>query len=197
MTESKRIFPWPEGEIVASYQSALDKKAQIQILADLNVCSKQEIEDLLRSHGVELPEVKPVPRAAKWTVQEEDRLRKLAGEGNTSKEIAELMDRTHKAVEQKLSKMHISLRQQSVNLEALPTGKDIMISTPEKTEPDHTPIELPLKVVEGSHVNKNTGLTREELLALLFDVLYTTDLNANLQTVFARYGVKVLDHLKV
>ena len=122
MTESKRTFPWPEDEIVASYQSALDKKAQIQILADLNVCTKQDIEDLLRSHGVELPEAKSVPRAAKWTVQEEDRLRKLAGEGNTSKEIAELMDRTHKAVEQKLSKMHISLRQQ----------KEIVTQAPEK-----------------------------------------------------------------
>lgn len=198
MTESKRTFPWPEDEIVASYQSALDKKAQIQILADLNVCTKQDIEDLLRSHGVELPESKPVPRAAKWTVQEEDQLRKLAGEGKTSKEIAELMDRTHKAVEQKLSKMHISLRQQPVKLEALPTGKDIVTPAPapKTIEPDRSPIALSYKVVEGRHVNKSTGLTREELLALLFDVLYSTDLNASLQTVFARFGIKLLDYLK-
>ena len=192
-------LPMTVEEICRDYRTAKDKKNQIEILADRNLCTKEVIEDILRSRGEELSEDKPVPRAAKWTVQEEDRLRKLAGEGRTSKEIAELMDRTHKAVEQKLSKMHISLRQQPVKLEALPTGKDIMISTPEKTDPakpDHAPIELPLKVVEGRHVNKNTGLTREELLAFLFDVLYTTDLNANLQTVFARYGVKVLDHLK-
>lgn len=193
-------LPMTVEEICRDYRQAKDKKGQIEILADRNLCTREAIEDMLRSRGEGLPEVKPVPRAAKWTVQEEDRLRKLAGEGKTSKEIAVLMFRTHKAVEQKLSKMHISLRQQPVKLEALPTGKDIMISTPEKTDPakpDHAPIELPLKVVEGRHVNKNTGLTREELLALLFDVLFTTDLNANLQTVFARYGVKVLDHLKV
>lgn len=192
-------LPMTVEEICRDYRTAKDKKNQIEILADRNLCTKEVIEDILRSRGEELSEDKPVPRAAKWTVQEEDRLRKLAGEGNTSKEIAELMDRTHKAVEQKLSKMHISLRQQSVNLEALPTGKDIMISTPEKTDPakpDYAPIELPLKVVEGRHVNKNTGLTREELLALLFDVLYTTDLNADLQTVFARLGIKLLDYLK-
>jgi len=199
MTESKRTFPWSEDEIISSYRTALDKKEQIQILADLNVCTTQDIEALLRAKGVDLPVSAPAPRTTKWTVQEEDQLRKLAGEGKTAVEIAGLVGRTHKAVEQKLSKMHISLRQQPVKPEALPTGKDIMISTPAKTDPakpDHAPIELPLKVVEGRHVNKNTGLTREELLALLFDVLYITDLSANLQTVFARYGVKVLDHLK-
>ena len=42
MTETKRTFPWPEDEIVASYRSALDKKAQIKILADLNVCKVQD-----------------------------------------------------------------------------------------------------------------------------------------------------------
>lgn len=191
-------LPMTVEEICRDYRQAKDKKGQIEILADRNVCTKEAIEDVLRSRGEELPEVKPVPRAAKWTVQEEDRLRKLAGDGKTSKEIAELMDRTHKAVEQKLSKMHISLRQQPVKLEALPTGKDIVAPAPapapETIEPDRTLIELPLKVVEGKHVK--TGLTREDLLALLFDVLYTTDLNTNLQTVFARLGIKLLDHLK-
>ena len=180
-------LPMTVEEICRDYRQAKDKKGQIEILADRNLCTREAIEDVLRSRGEELPEVKPVPRAAKWTVQEEDRLRKLAGEGKTSKEIAYLMGRTHKAVEQKLSKMHISLRQQ----------KEIVTQAPETIEPDRSPIVLPYKFVEGRHVNKSTVLTREDLLRILFDVLFSTDLNANLQTVFARYGVKVLDHLKV
>ena len=42
-------------EIVASYEQALDQKKQIGILADLNVCSKQEIVEILRKAGIAVP----------------------------------------------------------------------------------------------------------------------------------------------
>lgn len=185
-------------EICRDYRTAKDKRNQIEILADRNVCTKEAIEDVLRSRGEELPGP-PEPRGARWTGQEETRLLQLAGEGKSSTEIAKLMGRTQKAVAQKAAKMRIAFHSRQLGkLEALPTEKDIMTPAPapEKTEPDRTLIELPLKVVEGTHVNKSTGLTRDELLALLWDVLYSTDLNANLQTVFARFGVKILDYLK-
>lgn len=39
-------------EIVASYRDALDKQAQIRILADLNVCKVADIQQLLIEAGV-------------------------------------------------------------------------------------------------------------------------------------------------
>lgn len=190
-------LPMTVEEICRDYRTAKDKKNQIEILADRNLCTKEVIEDVLRSRGEELPGPTE-SRGARWSGPEETRLLQLAGEGKSSTEIAKLMGRTQKAVAQKAAKMRIAFHsRQQGKLEALPTGKGIMTPAPapETIAPDRTLLELPLKVVEGKHVAKSAGLTREELLALLFDVLYTTDLNADLQTVFARYGVKVLDHL--
>lgn len=189
-------LPMTVEEICRDYRMAKDKRNQIEILADRNVCTKEAIEDVLRSRGEELPGPTE-PRGARWSGPEETRLLQLAGEGKSSTEIAKLMGRTQKAVAQKAAKMRIAFHSRQLGkLEALPTEKDIMTPAPEKTEPDRALIELPLKVVEGTHVAKSAGLTREDLLALLFDVLYTTDLNADLQTVFARLGIKLLDHLK-
>lgn len=232
MTENKRTFPWPEDEIVASYRSALDKKAQIKILADLNVCKVQDIRELLIEHGEDLPEVRRDLRVLKWTVQEETQLRQLAVEGKSAAEIAELMGRTRKSIEQKLSKMHISLRNQQpvmkkVLLESLPTGKNIVEQaltkgledigdevkeqaqemaeeagavpiTTELKEPQKVklpPIQWNLKdLAEYKRLREDavSGI----LLTVLFDTLYSTDLNANLETVFARFGIKLLDYLK-
>ena len=218
MTESKRNFPWPEDEIVASYRSALDKKSQLKILADLNVCKVQDIRELLIAHGETLPEVK-------WTVQEEAQLRQLAAEVKSATEIAELMGRTKKSIEQKLSKMHISLRRQPVMLEALPTEKDIlkekltesvdnldkslkqaqeMAELAAKEANAVTPevnLEDIIKDFERHHSELEIRRLREDavsdtLLTLLFDTLYSTDLNASLETVFARFGIKLLDYLK-
>lgn len=219
-------LPMTVEEICRDYRMAKDKRNQIEILADRNLCTKEVIEDVLRSRGEELSEDKPVPRAVKWTVQEEDRLRKLAGEGKTSKEIAVLMFRTHKAVEQKLSKMHISLRQPPVKLEALPTAKDIVdkpfMETVDELEKEAqaqaqemaelaakeanaaTPevnLEDIIKDFKRTQAEGELRRLREDavsdtLLTLLFDTLYSTDLNASLETVFARFGIKLLDYLK-
>ena len=230
MTETKRTFPWPEDEIVASYRSALDKKAQIKILADLNVCKVQDIRELLIAHGETLPEVRRDLRVLKWTVQEEAQLRQLAAEGKSAAEIAELMGRTKKSIEQKLSKMHISLRRQPIMqkalLESLPTGKDTVEKAMTKSLEDMgeevqkqaqemaelaakqanavTPeVNLEDIIKDFKHAQAEGELRRlredavsDTLLTLLFDTLYSTDLNASLETVFARFGIKLLDYLK-
>lgn len=54
-TPSFHSLPMSEGEIVASYRQAAKPAAQIKVLADLNVCSKEHIEDILREAGEPLP----------------------------------------------------------------------------------------------------------------------------------------------
>ena len=226
MTENKRTFPWPEDEIVASYRSALDKKAQLKILADLNVCKVQDIRELLIEHGEDLPEVRRDLRVLKWTVQEEAQLRQLAAEGKSATEIAELMGRTRKSIEQKLSKMHISLRNQQpaikkAPLESLPSGKDTVEQAQEIAKLDDVaPIKTELKFVRGQDVKQievnledvvkdferhhseleirrlREDAVSDTLLTLLFETLYSTDLDASLKTVFARFGIKLLDYLR-
>ena len=44
-----------EADIVASYRQAAKPADQIKVLADLNVCSKARIIEVLRRAGVELP----------------------------------------------------------------------------------------------------------------------------------------------
>lgn len=44
-----------ESEIVASYRQAAKPVAQITVLADLNACSKERIEEILREAGEPLP----------------------------------------------------------------------------------------------------------------------------------------------
>ena len=44
-----------EGDIVLEYRQAKDPKAQIRILMDENACTRKEITDILRRHGLELP----------------------------------------------------------------------------------------------------------------------------------------------
>lgn len=49
--------------IVRDYKEAKDKRAQIQILADMNLCEKKEIEKILSQNSCELPA--PKVRCAK------------------------------------------------------------------------------------------------------------------------------------
>ena len=48
-------LPMSESETVASYRQAAKPAAQITVLADLNVCSKERIEEILREAGEPLP----------------------------------------------------------------------------------------------------------------------------------------------
>ena len=48
-------LPMSKSEIVASYRQAAKPAAQITVLADLNACSKDRIEEILREAGEPLP----------------------------------------------------------------------------------------------------------------------------------------------
>ena len=49
-----RELPMTPGEIVASYRQAANKNNQLRVLADLNVCSKDDIIEVLAAQGVEV-----------------------------------------------------------------------------------------------------------------------------------------------
>ena len=61
------------GEIARSYRAAEDKKAQLKVLAELNLCSQQEIRDILIAEGVkpqELPRQRKKNKAPAEIVRE-------------------------------------------------------------------------------------------------------------------------------
>ena len=55
---AERKLPMGAKEIVASYRTARNPKAQIGVLADLNGCSQKEIEEVL----IQLGAMKPTER---------------------------------------------------------------------------------------------------------------------------------------
>ena len=86
MAKEKKLEMTPE-EIVRSYREALDKKHQIEVLADLNVCSKEVIRKVLIENGVkpqELPRQRkkaPAAVAAEVKAYEAERRKELVKEG--------------------------------------------------------------------------------------------------------------------
>lgn len=61
-TVSAWRLPMSAGEIVSSYKQAAKPRAQIKVLADLNVCSRERIEEILRAAGEDLPDKGGRPR---------------------------------------------------------------------------------------------------------------------------------------
>ena len=61
------------GEIVRSYREAADKKVQVKVLAELNLCSQREIIEILIANGVkpqELPRQRKKNKAPAEIVRE-------------------------------------------------------------------------------------------------------------------------------
>lgn len=57
-------LPYSDDEICAIYRMAKDKRAQIEILADMNLTCEEAIRDLLREYGYKVESRKPrKPRA--------------------------------------------------------------------------------------------------------------------------------------
>ena len=54
-----------DNEIVRNYQEAKNKKAQIEILADMNCCQKKDICEVLSNNGVEIEGKAPGKRGRK------------------------------------------------------------------------------------------------------------------------------------
>ena len=50
-------FQMTEFEIIKDYGEALDKSEQIKILADLNLCRREDIIAVLKKNGIPVPEV--------------------------------------------------------------------------------------------------------------------------------------------
>lgn len=78
-------------EIFSSYRDAADRKMQIRILADLNLCTANRIIEVLRGCGVEVPKVN-IPKKRKSTVlQHEDEIRRLNEQGYVDGDIAKMI----------------------------------------------------------------------------------------------------------
>ena len=92
-------LPYTEDEICAIYRTAKDKKAQIEILADMNVTSEETIRDILRKYGYTVEERKPrKPRAPAATLEKKKKLDELfdkykaaADKGLNAKEAAKVL----------------------------------------------------------------------------------------------------------
>lgn len=85
-----------ETEICTSYTKALDKRKQRGVLADLNVCSKQEIDQILQKHGLLEPD--PKRRVPNRKIDNE-KAYEMHKAGKTDKEIAEAFGSSIMSVE--------------------------------------------------------------------------------------------------
>lgn len=96
---AERKLPMGAREIVASYRTAKNPKAQIGVLADLNGCSEKEIEEILVQLGAMKGTEKKKSNPRKINVDEE-RARELLAQGVTDEEAAAALGiGTHKFAE--------------------------------------------------------------------------------------------------
>ena len=109
MSERVRRLPMQPEEICRSYRQAASPADQIEILAQLNAAEPEEIEQVLRESGIELP-ARPV--TGRWSTGDETRLRELLDAGWGIDQIAAELHRTRKAVAKKIDRMHQCERQQ-------------------------------------------------------------------------------------
>ena len=99
MTMAERKLPMGAKEIVASYRTARNPKAQIGVLADLNGCSQKEIEEVLIQLGAMKPTERKKPNPRKIDV-DAAAARELLEQGMTDEEAASALGvGTHKFAE--------------------------------------------------------------------------------------------------
>ena len=84
---AERKLPMGAKEIVASYRTARNPKAQIGVLADLNGCSQKEIEEVLIQLGAMKPTERKKPNPRKIDV-DAAAARELLEQGMTDEEAA-------------------------------------------------------------------------------------------------------------
>ena len=88
---AERKLPMGAKEIVASYRTAKNPKAQIGVLADLNSCTEKEIEEVLIQLGAMKPAERKKPNPRKINVDAET-ARELLEQGMTDEEAAAALD---------------------------------------------------------------------------------------------------------
>ena len=81
-----RKYPMTVDEIVTSYRQAKNRQTQIGVLADLNVCTRKEIKDLLVEAGV--LKAPPENKGGRPVTFDTELARRLWSEGLTDTEIA-------------------------------------------------------------------------------------------------------------
>lgn len=81
-----RKYPMTVEEIVTSYRQAKNPQLQIGVLADLNVCTRKEIKDLLAEAGA--LKAPPENKGGRPVTFDTELARRLWGEGLTDTEIA-------------------------------------------------------------------------------------------------------------
>lgn len=88
---AERKLPMGAKEIVASYRTAKNPKAQIGVLADLNGCTEKEIEEVLMQLGAIKPAERKKPNPRKISV-DAAAARELLEQGMTDEEAAAALD---------------------------------------------------------------------------------------------------------
>ena len=88
---AERKLPMGAKEIVASYRTAKNPKAQIGVLADLNGCTEKEIEEILIQLGAIKPAERKKPNPRKINV-DAAAARELLKQGMTDEEAAAALD---------------------------------------------------------------------------------------------------------
>ena len=100
-------------EVSASYRQAKDKNKQIDVLAELQGCSRKEIEELLRERGETLPEAGSRRRSnhgPNFTPEEDDQLRELIADGWEADRIGERIGRSPNSVISRAYKLGLKPR---------------------------------------------------------------------------------------
>lgn len=82
-----RKYPMTVEEIVTSYRQAKNQQTRIGVLADLNVCTRKEIKELLIEAGA-LQQPPPESKAGRPVTFDTEKARRLWDEGLTDAEIA-------------------------------------------------------------------------------------------------------------
>lgn len=82
--------------IVQSYRNrAVSSAEMIDILADLNGCSRRDIIGVLTSRGIEIPKSK---KRIKWTIPQVEKLEKMCQDGHTREQMASVFETTVGAI---------------------------------------------------------------------------------------------------
>ena len=82
-------LPMTVEEIVRSYREAKDKAAQVQILADLNVCSKETIRRVLVEGGLDPRQLPRAPRKKPPTYTQGENLKERKKKEDAERRAAE------------------------------------------------------------------------------------------------------------
>ncbi len=102
-------------EIRMMYKQAKDPGKQIVILADMYVCTKNDIRKAL---GLPAVEQRQKRQYIKWTPKLDNWLLELRRDGKTSREIAELMGVTPNNVKQREFRLRAKAEKAACNTES-------------------------------------------------------------------------------